>query len=98
VEEVVMEGKGIEIIAVHSQTSAIPNCPAGWEKLGDEYSLAGSYLYGGYGGFNDLGSSGSCVEQFRPIPLIQCHSPSQCNFFTSSDYSMWLSTDTSDFV
>jgi hypothetical protein len=91
-------GKGIEIIAVHSQTPAIPNCPAGWEKLWDGYSLAASYLHPGYGAFNDLGSSGSCVEEFRPIPFIECYSPGQCDFFTSNNLSMWLSANTSDSI
>jgi integrin beta 8 len=90
-------GKGIEIIAVHSQTSAIPNCPAGWEKLWDGYSLAGSYANAGYQAFNDLGSSGSCVEEFHPTPFIECYIPGQCDFLLMVIYySIWLDPNTSD--
>ena len=89
-------GRGVEIIAVHSQTTSIPDCPLGWENLWSGYSLAGSFLSGGYEAFNDLGSSGSCVEAFRPIPVIECSNPTNCDFYTAGDYGMWLSTDTVD--
>ena len=86
----------VEIIAVHSQTTSIPDCPLGWENLWSGYSLAGSFLSRGYEAFNDLGSSGSCVEAFRPIPFIECSNPTNCDFYTADDYAMWLSTDTVD--
>ena len=85
---------GIEIIAVHSQTSSIPACPSGWENLWNGYSLTGSALSPGYEAFNDLGSSGSCVEEFYPIPFIECSGPTNCDYFNGGDYAMWLTTTT----
>ena len=36
-------------------------------------------------------SPGSCLEDFRPSPFIECHGHGRCNFFTTA-YSYWLAT------
>lgn len=36
-------------------------------------------------------SPGSCLEEFRPKPFIECHGSGRCNYFTTA-YSYWLAT------
>lgn len=43
------------------------------------------------GGGQSLVSPGSCLEEFRPRPFIECHGIGRCNFFTTA-YSYWLAT------
>lgn len=46
---------------------------------------------GADGGGQSLVSPGSCLEEFRPRPFIECHGIGRCNFYTTA-YSYWLST------
>ena len=47
---------------------------------------------GGTGTGESLTSSGSCLEQFRPMPFIECNGArGSCNFF-ANQYSFWLMT------
>lgn len=48
---------------------------------------------GGFG--QNLVSPGSCLEEFRPRPMIECHSQGQCNYFDQVT-SFWLSTINED--
>jgi len=89
----------LEIIAVHSQTTSTPSCPLGWDSVWTGYSFGGAYQERYIGGGQDLGSPGSCVEQFYPMPVVECNgegSETGCNYFTSDDYAMWLSTSGDD--
>lgn len=36
-------------------------------------------------------SPGSCLEQFRARPFIECHGIGRCNYYTTA-YSYWLAT------
>lgn len=36
-------------------------------------------------------SPGSCLEDFRPKPFIECHGHGRCNYFSTA-YSYWLAT------
>lgn len=84
------------VIAVHSQTSTVPNCPAGWTGLWDGYSLALVGLAQGYVHSQDLGNPGSCLKEFRKMPIIECNNPAgNCEFYTAWDFSAWLSADSS---
>ena len=46
---------------------------------------------GAEGGGQSLVSPGSCLEEFRPTPFIECHGAGRCNYFTTA-YSYWLAT------
>lgn len=53
------------VLAVHSQSIAVPNCPSGWSPLLTGYSFAGAE-----GAGQELDSPGSCLEHFRTTPLF----------------------------
>ena len=46
---------------------------------------------GAEGGGQSLSSPGSCLEDFRPTPFIECHGHGRCNYFTTA-FSYWLAT------
>uniref|UniRef100_A0A3Q0T5A4 Collagen IV NC1 domain-containing protein n=1 Tax=Amphilophus citrinellus TaxID=61819 RepID=A0A3Q0T5A4_AMPCI len=77
------------VIAVHSQTSLIPNCPANWKSLWTGFSFLQETGAGAEGSGQPLASPGSCLEHFRKLPFIECHERGSCNFYTNS-YSYWL--------
>lgn len=77
------------VIAVHSQTSLIPDCPSGWDPLWFGYSFVMETGVGAEGSGQPLASPGSCLENFRKIPFIECHGRGTCNYYTDS-YSYWL--------
>lgn len=46
---------------------------------------------GGSGSGQQLGSSGSCLQNFRPNPFIECHGRGTCHYYANK-YSFWLAT------
>lgn len=80
-----------EIVAVHSQTMRIPDCPVGWSGLWIGYSFMMASGAGGQGAGTDMSSPGSCLEDFRATPFIECHGRGSCNHYGSST-SYWLAT------
>jgi hypothetical protein len=78
-------------IVRHSQTATAPECNAGWTKLWEGYSLAGTFLAPNVGSGQDLGSTGSCLKKLYPIPFVECDNVKNCDYYTGGDYSMWLS-------
>ena len=38
-----------------------------------------------------LASPGSCLEEFRSAPFIECHGKGTCNYYANS-YTFWLAT------
>ncbi|MBN3314779.1 CO4A1 protein, partial [Atractosteus spatula] len=46
---------------------------------------------GAEGSGQALSSPGSCLEEFRTVPFIECHGRGTCNYYTDS-YSYWLAT------
>lgn len=79
-------------IAVHSQTTDIPNCPRGWKSLWIGYSFAMHTAAGAEGGGQALSSPGSCLEDFRSTPFIECNGArGSCHYFANK-FSFWLST------
>lgn len=79
------------VIAVHSQTIMIPPCPRGWDSLWIGYSFVMHTSAGAEGSGQALASPGSCLEEFRSAPFIECHGRGTCNYYANS-YSFWLAT------
>ncbi|KAF6083840.1 collagen type IV alpha 2 chain [Phyllostomus discolor] len=79
-------------IAVHSQDVSIPHCPAGWRSLWIGYSFLMHTAAGDEGGGQSLMSPGSCLEDFRATPFIECNGArGTCHYFANK-YSFWLTT------
>ncbi|CAG0886337.1 unnamed protein product [Darwinula stevensoni] len=80
------------VIAIHSQSLNIPDCPVGWSSLWIGYSFAMHTGAGAEGGGQSLSSPGSCLEDFRATPFIECNGArGTCHYFANK-YSFWLST------
>jgi len=80
-----------QVIAVHSQDLAIPECPSGWDGVWIGYSFAMYTASGAEGGGQSLSSPGSCMEDFRATPFIECNGRGMCHFFANK-FSFWLVT------
>jgi len=80
-----------QVIAIHSQSMHIPDCPNGWEGLWIGYSFFMNTDAGAEGSGQPLSSPGSCLEDFRPNPFIECQGHGKCNYYTTA-YSFWLAT------
>lgn len=76
-------------IALHSQSMSIPDCPNGWEEMwtGYSYLMTTTDNAGGFG--QNLVSPGSCLEEFRSNPIIECHGHGRCNYYDPLA-SFWL--------
>lgn len=88
---------GRTIMAVHSQRSSVPTCPAGWNRMWTGYSYSHGVGAHGITGPQDLAGSGSCLREFRPMPIIECEiqgANGRCEFNTVADLSYWLSART----
>uniref|UniRef100_A0A8C5RPA3 Collagen IV NC1 domain-containing protein n=1 Tax=Laticauda laticaudata TaxID=8630 RepID=A0A8C5RPA3_LATLA len=79
------------VIAVHSQTVQIPSCPEGWNSLWIGYSFVMHTSAGAEGSGQALASPGSCLEEFRSAPFVECHGKGTCNYYANA-YSFWLAT------
>ncbi|MCL4140345.1 UNVERIFIED_CONTAM: hypothetical protein GTU68_017613, partial [Idotea baltica] len=80
------------VIAVHSQSLVIPECPQGWGSLWIGYSFVMHTAAGAEGGGQSLSSPGSCLEDFRATPFIECNGArGSCHYFANK-LSFWLST------
>uniref|UniRef100_A0A3P9DEF1 Collagen IV NC1 domain-containing protein n=1 Tax=Maylandia zebra TaxID=106582 RepID=A0A3P9DEF1_9CICH len=81
-----------QAVAVHSQDMTIPNCPIGWRSLWIGYSFLMHTAAGAEGGGQSLVSPGSCLEDFRATPFIECNGArGTCHYFANK-YSFWLTT------
>uniref|UniRef100_A0A8C4QYM4 Collagen IV NC1 domain-containing protein n=1 Tax=Eptatretus burgeri TaxID=7764 RepID=A0A8C4QYM4_EPTBU len=77
-------------IAMHSQSRSIPPCPRGYRSLWIGYSFLMHTAAGGEGGGQSLSSPGSCLEDFRSTPFVECQGArGTCHYFTNK-YSFWL--------
>merc|ERR1712004_325290 len=78
--------------AVHSQTNEVPACPNGYRSLWLGYSFLQHNSDGADGGGQDLMSPGSCLQNFRSTPFIECTGQSgNCQYFSNS-LSCWMRT------
>lgn len=77
------------LIALHSQSMEIPDCPQGWDEawIGYSYYMQTSDAHGN--SHQNLISPGSCMEEFRAQPVIECHGRGTCNIFDGIT-SFWL--------
>lgn len=81
-----------QAVAVHSQDTSIPACPPGWRSLWIGYSFLMHTAAGAEGGGQSLVSPGSCLEDFRATPFIECNgAKGTCHYFANK-YSFWLTT------
>uniref|UniRef100_A0A3Q0T4M5 Collagen IV NC1 domain-containing protein n=1 Tax=Amphilophus citrinellus TaxID=61819 RepID=A0A3Q0T4M5_AMPCI len=79
-------------IAVHSQDITIPQCPVGWRSLWIGYSFLMHTAAGNEGGGQSLSSPGSCLEDFRTTPFIECNgAKGTCHYFANKN-SFWLTS------
>ncbi|KPP63963.1 hypothetical protein Z043_117735 [Scleropages formosus] len=69
----------------------LPSCPAGWDPLWIGYSFMMHTGAGAEGSGQALASPGSCLEDFRSSPFVECHGKGACNYYADS-YSFWLAT------
>jgi integrin beta 8 len=80
------------VIAVHSQTDQLPECPPKYITLWMGYSFLAHTSEGADGGGQDMMSPGSCLEDFRSTPFIECTGArGTCQFFANS-LSFWMRT------
>jgi integrin beta 8 len=80
------------VMAVHSQDMNVPQCPVNWEGLWIGYSFVMHTAAGAEGGGQSLSSSGSCLEDFRATPFIECNGArGTCHYFANK-FSFWLAT------
>lgn len=80
------------VYAFHSQKRTIPECPPNSVKLWDGFSLA-SMVGSSRAAGQDLGSPGSCLQQFSAMPYMFCDLNNVCSYAQNNDDSLWLSTD-----
>merc|ERR1712123_163876 len=81
----------IKVLALHSQTMNIPDCPENWVRMWDGYSFVMHTDAGAEGAGQSLSSPGSCLKDFRSRPFIECHGHGRCNYHTTA-YSYWMAT------
>jgi len=80
-----------KVLALHSQTMNVPECPDNWEYLWQGYSFVMHTDAGSEGSGQSLSSPGSCLKDFRSRPFIECHGHGRCNYYTTA-YSYWMAT------
>jgi len=77
------------VMALHSQSMIEPDCPEQWKPLWRGYSFLMHTSAGNDGAGQLLSSPGSCLEDFRTSPFIECHGRGTCHYYGST-YSFWL--------
>lgn len=83
------------VMALHSQSMVEPDCPEEWQPLWRGYSFLMHTSAGNDGAGQLLSSPGSCLEDFRTSPFIECHGRGTCHYYGST-YSFWLTTVTDE--
>ncbi|XP_019636489.1 PREDICTED: collagen alpha-1(IV) chain-like [Branchiostoma belcheri] len=90
-----LQGQGgartFDLMTRHSQTTMVPQCLPGMTKMWEGYSLLhGEGNERAHG--QDLGTAGSCVQRFAPMPFMFCDINFNCHYATRDDKTYWLST------
>lgn len=78
-----------QTMAVHSQAANLPSCPQGWSPLWNGYSFVMHTGAGSEGVGQSLQSPGSCLEDFRAVPFIECHGRGTCNYY-ATNHGFWM--------
>ncbi|CDQ91631.1 unnamed protein product, partial [Oncorhynchus mykiss] len=79
------------LVTRHSQSVEVPQCPEGTSLIYDGYSLL--YIQGNERSHGqDLGTAGSCLRKFSPMPFLFCNINNVCYFASRNDYSYWLTS------
>ncbi|KAK0147057.1 Collagen alpha-2(IV) chain [Merluccius polli] len=78
--------------AFHSQDRTPPACPPGWRSLWTGYSFLLHTGVGDDGGGQSLTSTGSCLEDFRTHPFVECQGARGTCFYFGHLHSFWLTT------
>uniref|UniRef100_A0A8C4QVX5 Collagen IV NC1 domain-containing protein n=1 Tax=Eptatretus burgeri TaxID=7764 RepID=A0A8C4QVX5_EPTBU len=77
-------------LALHSQAVTLPVCPSGFRSLWLGYSFLMHTGGGSEGSGQSLSSPGSCLEDFRAAPFLECQGArGTCHFFSDA-LSFWL--------
>lgn len=80
------------VITLHSQSLSVPDCPSGWNSLWIGYSFIMHTSAGHGGGGQALAGPGSCLEDFRATPFIECNGgKGHCHYYETQT-SFWLTT------
>jgi integrin beta 8 len=79
-------------LAVHSQSTEDAVCPLGWSSLWLGYSFVMHSAAGCSGSGQALSSSGSCLQDFRATPFIECNGAQGHCYYYNNQYSFWLTT------
>uniref|UniRef100_A0A3Q4G0A3 Collagen IV NC1 domain-containing protein n=1 Tax=Neolamprologus brichardi TaxID=32507 RepID=A0A3Q4G0A3_NEOBR len=75
----------------HLHTQTLPSPPWLKSHTGLIFQQHLHTSAGAEGSGQALASPGSCLEEFRSSPFIECHGRGTCNFYANS-YSFWLAT------
>lgn len=81
---------GPGFLVLHSQSSTVPSCPAGWNDEWEGYSLIAMGGGDSSSAIVDLGEPASCMENFRKVMFVECEG-NICDYHTGNDYTFWLS-------
>lgn len=74
-----------------SLETVTPSAVGEWELLTHDPFVPQHTSAGAEGSGQALASPGSCLEEFRSAPFIECHGRGTCNYYANA-YSFWLAT------
>lgn len=90
--------KPAPVLVLHSQTTLVPSCPNGWTPLWTGYSFVGM-TSADSNNVGNLGSTGSCLREFMPVPFLECGANDKhqnigygdyCHYGQTFDYAAWM--------
>lgn len=78
------------LLTMHSQTTSVPDCPDTYASLWEGYSYVMNRGKDLGGTFQDLSSSGSCLERYKGLPFIECNQNGKCARYSTANRGYWL--------
>lgn len=82
----------ITIFSLHLNAPHLFDSPTPVISIKRNYTASPQHTSAGAEGSGQaLASPGSCLEEFRSAPFIECHGRGTCNYYGNS-YSFWLAT------
>ena len=82
----------VYVYARHSQTDAAPLCLDNHPTLWKGFSLLHTED-DGRANVQDLGTAGSCLNKFSPMPFMFCNTNGVCTHAKRTSTSYWLATE-----